>query len=246
MDIIKELNSFANQPGYTPNNYVEIMRNAASTIKRQEQEVLKLHRDLAAEKLRADQGWHRYEAANSRKNELEAERANWTQEIAALKSRPSTQSHVYDWLTLVEKKIGTPTASAAAHVLKDFYEGAEIDQSQLSIQMREQDAEQFARSKWAVKQWYEHVGAWENSQGEVCFGSVMALGAMLKLMAKARNSAAPVTPQNAIDSARKTLLLIKGTAPQYDHWTRQDQITWEQGYSKAIEDAVKSLVKTNN
>lgn len=55
-------------------------------IESREQEVLKLHRDLAAEKLRADQGWHRYEAANLRKNELEAERANWVQEIAALKS----------------------------------------------------------------------------------------------------------------------------------------------------------------
>lgn len=167
-----------------------------AAIERQAQEVLKLHRDLAAEKLRADQGWHRYEAANSRKNELEAERANWAQEIMALKSRPFTQSHVYDWLTLVEKKIGTPTASAAAHVLKDFYEGAEIDQSQPSIQMREQDAKQLARSKWTVKQWYEHVGAWENAQGEVCFGSVMALGAMLKLMARARNSVAPITMPN--------------------------------------------------
>lgn len=48
-------------------------------IESQEQEILKLHRDLAAEKLRADQGWHRYEAANLRKNELEAERANWAQ-----------------------------------------------------------------------------------------------------------------------------------------------------------------------
>lgn len=53
------------------------------------------------------------------------------------------------------------------------------------------DEEQAARSKWTVKQWYEHVGAWENPQGEVCFGSVMALGAMLKLMAKARNAAQP-------------------------------------------------------
>lgn len=51
-----------------------------AAIESREQEVLKLHRDLAAEKLRADQGWHRYEAANLRKNELEAERANWAQD----------------------------------------------------------------------------------------------------------------------------------------------------------------------
>lgn len=115
-----------------------------TAIKRQEQEVLKLHRDLAAEKLRADQGWHRYESANSRKNELESEYAGWAQEIAALKS----------------------TAPAVA---------------------------------WSV-----------------------------------------------IDAARKSLLLIKVIAPEYNHWNRQDQITWEQGYAKAIEDAVRLLVKTNN
>lgn len=58
-----------------------------AAIERQKEDVLKLHRDLAAEKLRADQGWHRYEAANSRKNELEAERANWAHEISALKEQ---------------------------------------------------------------------------------------------------------------------------------------------------------------
>lgn len=60
------------------------------------------------------------------------------------------------------------------------------DESAQPVIMSEDDAEQLARSKWTVKQWYEHVGAWENAQGEVCFGSVMALGAMLKLMANAR------------------------------------------------------------
>lgn len=149
-----------------------------ATIERQEQEVLKLHRDLAAEKLRADQGWHRYEAANSRKNELEAERANWAQEIVALK------------------------ASMPA------------DENAQPVIMSEDDAEQLARSKWTVKQWYEHVGAWENAQGEVCFGSVMALGAMLKLMAKARNSAAPLEQQEAIDELIEThrILLV----PEYE------------------------------
>lgn len=75
-----------------------------------------------------------------------------------------------------------------------------FEASQLDIQDQEAtpeaDAEQLARSKWTVKQWYEHVGAWENAQGEVCFGSVMALGAMLKLMARARNSVAPITMPN--------------------------------------------------
>lgn len=38
------------------------------------------------------------------------------------------QRHVYDWLHLVETKIGTPTAASAARVLKEFYEGAEPDE----------------------------------------------------------------------------------------------------------------------
>jgi hypothetical protein len=35
------------------------------------------------------------------------------------------------------------------------------------------------RAKWTTNQWYEHVGAWETSEGFISFGSVMALGAML-------------------------------------------------------------------
>lgn len=71
-----------------------------------------------------------------------------------------------------------------------------MDENAQPNTMSEDDAEQSARSKWTVKQWYEHVGAWENAQGELCFGSVMALGAMLKLMAKTRNFAAPVAQQD--------------------------------------------------
>lgn len=40
-----------------------------------DQEVLALHRKLAAETLRADQGWQRYEEANQDRNSLRAERA---------------------------------------------------------------------------------------------------------------------------------------------------------------------------
>jgi len=35
------------------------------------------------------------------------------------------------------------------------------------------------RAAWTCKQWYEHVGAWESKEGFICFGSVMALNAML-------------------------------------------------------------------
>ena len=41
-----------------------------------DEESKRLHRELAAERLRADQGWQRYEAANRAKNDLKAEKAN--------------------------------------------------------------------------------------------------------------------------------------------------------------------------
>lgn len=40
------------------------------------EEILSLHRQLAAEKLRADQGWQRYESANADRNALRAEKAS--------------------------------------------------------------------------------------------------------------------------------------------------------------------------
>lgn len=48
-----------------------------------QEEILALHRKLAGETLRADQGWQRYESANKRANAAEAK-------IAALSSQPQT------------------------------------------------------------------------------------------------------------------------------------------------------------
>lgn len=42
-----------------------------------DEETKRLHRELAAERLRADQGWQRYEAANAAKNALEMEKTNF-------------------------------------------------------------------------------------------------------------------------------------------------------------------------
>jgi hypothetical protein len=47
---------------------------AEARVKELEAEDLAMHRKLAAEKLRADQGWERYEAANRAKNDLEREK----------------------------------------------------------------------------------------------------------------------------------------------------------------------------
>lgn len=42
-----------------------------------EEEILRLHRELAGERLRADQGWQRYEAANKDRNTLRVEKASF-------------------------------------------------------------------------------------------------------------------------------------------------------------------------
>lgn len=35
------------------------------------------------------------------------------------------------------------------------------------------------RTKWTYKQWWEHVGAWEDKDGQIVFGSPMAVRAMM-------------------------------------------------------------------
>lgn len=36
-----------------------------------------------------------------------------------------------------------------------------------------------SRKQWTNKDWFTHVGAWENEKGQLCFGSSMAFCAML-------------------------------------------------------------------
>ena len=226
-------------------------------IERQEQDALKIHRDLAAEKLRADQGWHRYEAANSRKNELEAERANWAQEIAALKAaqsvvapmQPSPEIALPDLPSPASKWFGFPVADAkyftVSQMIDAMREAQFIATSQPSIQTQEPGAEQLSRSKWTVKQWYEHVGAWENAQGEVCFGSVMALGAMLKLMAKARNFNAPMAHHGAVDAARLDWLNQNFFSDQKDEWDERqapNSIKWKFFGPMSVQGNVRDVI----
>src|SRR5471032_3143539 len=55
-----------------------------------DEEVLRLHRELAAEKLRADQGWAQYESANADRNALRAEKASAVQPVAAQQHAQAT------------------------------------------------------------------------------------------------------------------------------------------------------------
>lgn len=56
----------------------------------------------------------------------------------------SKRRSIYDWLHLVETKIGTPTAAMAARVLKEFYEGAEPE---AAPQQHAQAAQQYDFAK---------------------------------------------------------------------------------------------------
>lgn len=44
------------------------------------------------------------------------------------------------------------------------------------------DGKMEERKSWTARQWAENVGAWENEAGHVCFGSWMAVSAMLSLL----------------------------------------------------------------
>ncbi|HEX8594206.1 MAG TPA: hypothetical protein VF682_13140 [Pseudomonas sp.] len=37
-----------------------------------------------------------------------------------------------------------------------------------------------SRRSWTVKDWYTHLGAWENEKGQLCFGSTIAFAIMLE------------------------------------------------------------------
>lgn len=53
---------------------LEEVKELRATLEAKDAEILALHRNLAGERLRADQGWQRYESANSDRNQLRAER----------------------------------------------------------------------------------------------------------------------------------------------------------------------------
>lgn len=77
----------------------------------------------------------------------------------------------HEQITLMADAVG----SAFATLLPAKAEAAEQDAAEPSA--RDQKLAQ--RIIWTVKQWYEHVGAWNDEKDQIVFGSVMALRAML-------------------------------------------------------------------
>lgn len=84
------------------------------------------------------------------------------------------------------------------------------------------------RTNWTFKQWYEHVGAWENDKGEIWFGTVMALRAMMvqfqsvTQFAFEKRIALAAQTSNAqgdalIQQAKPAECRHKHCNPEYDH-----------------------------
>jgi hypothetical protein len=62
-----------------------------------------------------------------------------------------------------------------------------------------QSIEDASRNIWTTRQWAEHVGAWENEQGQVCFGSWQALAAMLSQFQQAARQSSQSEPVATAD-----------------------------------------------
>jgi hypothetical protein len=62
-----------------------------------------------------------------------------------------------------------------------------------------QSIEDASRNNWTTKQWAEHVGSWENEQGQVCFGSWQALAAMLSQFQQASRQSSQSEPVATAD-----------------------------------------------
>ncbi|MBY0238106.1 MAG: hypothetical protein K2X55_02220 [Burkholderiaceae bacterium] len=55
------------------------------------------------------------------------------------------------------------------------------------------------RANWTYKQWWEHVGAWEDDKSQICFGTPMAVRAML-IQFGAMVAAKSAAPAQAVDA----------------------------------------------
>lgn len=68
-----------------------------------------------------------------------------------------------------------------------------------------------SRKSWTNKDWFTHVGAWENEQGQLCFGSSIAFSAMMQQFHRAHTQDIP-----ALLAALTTLEILSGSAMMVD------------------------------
>lgn len=76
-----------------------------------------------------------------------------------------------------------------------------------------------SRIEWTVKDWWLHVGAREDDQGQLLFGSTMAFSALLTQFSRARQKACK---QNLASNLISQLSLVRGRPVE---WSEAIEIT---------------------
>lgn len=76
-----------------------------------------------------------------------------------------------------------------------------------------------SRREWTVKDWWLHVGAWENEHGQLCFGSTMAFSAMLTQFSRVQHKA---SKQDLAYTLISQLSLVRGRPVE---WAEAIEIT---------------------
>jgi len=73
-----------------------------------------------------------------------------------------------------------------------------------------------SRRSWTVKDWYTHLGAWENDKGQLCFGSTIAFAIMLEQFH--RTHTAPLLAQITDLVEQKSHLVEMREMHGFDSW----------------------------
>lgn len=94
-----------------------------------------------------------------------------------------------------------------------------------------------SRRDWTTKDWYIHLGAWENEKGQLCFGSTIAFAIMLDQFHRTHTQHIPALVEalepfvmfnssddeirirvktEAISKAREVIRIVKGQPKEQD------------------------------
>lgn len=60
-----------------------------------------------------------------------------------------------------------------------------------------------SRKSWTNRDWFTHVGAWENEQGQLCFGSSIAFCAMMEQFHRTHTAQLLTALQNAAEALKE-------------------------------------------
>ena len=89
------------------------------------------------------------------------------------------------------------------------------------------------REAWTCEQWAKHVGAWENADGHVCFGSWQALNAMLIQFARAA-----LATTEATDAIAQPVATFIASTPHVQYINGYKPKTGDKLYLAPMTDAI--------